>query len=234
MKNARRVAQPVVQANNNNGGEDGVDQDDNQNQDNIQQTNNNLSRKERQRAAKKKEREERKISAEEARKWREKNQSKSINKSIDKNTKPEETKVLSVEDVFPQRANVNDALSEYIFREYIVKNIKQMDVSKDEMISIANQIHKMTIHEFVERLKQDGSIAISSLADEFDITEQECLDQLEGINKQHGIIGVVDSNGCFIYVSMEMIKEAIKLGNDLGRIVCPKSSPPQENEFGSR
>ena len=231
MKNARRVAQPV-QVNNN--GEDG-EEDDNENQDNVPQVNiNNLSRKERQRAAKKKEREERKVSAEEARKWREKNQSKSIKKSIDKNIKPDESKevkALSVEDVFPQRANVNDALSEYIFRESIVKNIKQMDVSNDdEMISIANQIPKMTIHEFVERLKQNGSIAISSLADEFDITEQECLDQLECINKQHGIIGIVDSNGCFVYVSMEMIKEAIKLGNDLGRIVCPKSSPLAVNQ----
>jgi len=226
MKNARRVAQPVVQVNN---GED-VDEDDNENQDNVPQVNiNNLSRKERQRAAKKKEREERKISAEEARKWRENNQSKSIKKSIDKNTKPDESKELSVEDVFLQRANVNDVLSEYLFREYIVKNIKQMDISNDEMISVANQIPKMTIHEFIERLKQKGSISISSLADEFDISEQECLHQLEYINKQHGIIGVVDSKGCFVYVSMEMIKEAIKLGNDAGRIVCPKSSPTQLN-----
>jgi len=228
MKNARRVAQPV-QVNNNDNREDG-EEDENQNQDNIQQVNNNnLSRKERQKAAKKKEREERKVSAEEARKWREKNQSKSIKKSTDKGLS-EESKVLSVDDVFPQRANVNDALSEYMFREYIVKNIKQMNISnEDEMISVANQIPKMTIHEFIERLKQDGSISISSLADEFDISEQECLHQLEYINKQHGIIGVVDSKGCFVYVSMEMIKEAIKLGNDAGRIVCPKSSPTQLN-----
>ena len=227
MKNARRVAQPV-QVNNN--GEDG-EEDENHNQDNVPQVNNNLSRKERQRVAKKKEREERKVSAEEARKWREKNQSKPAKKTIDKDIMPEESKVLAVEDVFPQRANVNDVLSEYMFREYIVKNIKQMDISnEDKMISVANQIPKMTIHEFIERLKQNGSISISSLADEFNITEQECLDQLEVINKQHGIIGVVDSKGCFVYVSMEMIKEAIKLGNDAGRIVCPKSSLPPENQ----
>ena len=193
---------------------------------NLEETN--LSRKERQKAAREMEREERKLNAEEARVWREKKQStmKSEGSRCDGKEKMAESSnkesELSLGEIFPRRKNVNDAFSEFLFWESIMKKIKEKANSYDEMISSAHQMPKMTIREFVERLKQNGSVSIATLADEFGgISVPEVLIELENINKQHGIIGVPDANGNFVYVSTEMIKLAIKLGNDAGRISYP-------------
>ena len=45
--------------------------------------------------------------------------------------------------------------------------------------------------------------------------------ELENINKQHGIVGVIDGKGNFVYVSMEMTNKAIELGLDAGRVSLP-------------
>eukprot|EP00571_Detonula_confervacea_P009270 CAMPEP_0172321424 /NCGR_PEP_ID=MMETSP1058-20130122/43353_1 /TAXON_ID=83371 /ORGANISM="Detonula confervacea, Strain CCMP 353" /LENGTH=326 /DNA_ID=CAMNT_0013036931 /DNA_START=15 /DNA_END=995 /DNA_ORIENTATION=+ len=182
----------------------------------------NLTRKERQKAAKAREREERKIYAEEARLWREKKQStiKSEGSNCDgKEKKVEsshEANELSFEEIYPRSANENDALSDHLFWESIAKNTKQTTNSPDEIISIAQHMPKMTIGEFVERLKRNGSVSIATLADEFGISVPEALGELDNINKQHGIIGIVDASGSFVYVSIDMIKAAIKLGQDAG------------------
>jgi len=188
----------------------------------------NLSRKERQKAAREMEREERKVNAEEARVWREKKQStmKSEGSRCDGEEKMAESSnkesELSLGEIFPRRRNENDALSEFLFWESIMKKIKERKSSYDEMVSNAHQMPKMTIREFVERLEQNGSISITTLADEFGgISVPEALIELENINKQHGIIGVPDAKGNFVYVSMEMIKLAIKLGQDTGRLSYP-------------
>ena len=236
MKKARRAPTPNVGAQVGEGDENVLGGENNQvgrdDNDGIVAVDANRSRKERQRAAKAKEREERKVYSEKARVLREKKQStktKSEDKNVCDDTEINNSSVLdandvlSVEDIFPRMANVEDALSEYLFWESIMKNLKQTTNPNDEIISIAQSIPKMTIHGFVERLKHDGSVSIASLANEFGITIPQALDELERINKQHGVIGVADSKGNFVYVSMKMIQDAIKIGQYAGRIPFPTS-----------
>ena len=236
MKKARRAPTPNVGAQVGEGDENVLGGENNQvgrdDNDGIVAVDANLSRKERQRAAKAKEREERKVYSEKARVLREKKQSTKT-KSEDKNVCDDKeinkssvlyaNDVLSVKDIFPRMANVEDALSEYLFWESIMKNLKRTTNPNDEIISIAQSIPKMTIHEFLERLEHNGSVSIASLADEFGITIPQALDELERINKKHGVIGVADSKGNFVYVSMKMIQDAIKIGQDAGRIPFPTS-----------
>jgi len=226
MKKARRAVAPAQEAN---GDADGGDPAQAIGADATIGENDGLTRKERQRAAKAREREERKVYAKEARLWREKKQSALISEgsgSCDgQENKGEFHQVaneLSFEDVFPKCENEHDALSEFLFWESmrassIMKNVKQNERS-DEIISIAQQFPKVTIREFIERLKINGSVSIATLADEFGISVPEAMDELENnINKKHGVVGI-PYDGCFVYVSLEMIEEAVKLGKDLGRI----------------
>jgi len=53
------------------------------------------------------------------------------------------------------------------------------------------------------------------------ISVEQALMELENINKEHGIIGVIDAKGNFVYVSMEMIKKAIQVGRNAGRVLLP-------------
>mmetsp|Transcript_36234 Transcript_36234/g.76145 ORF Transcript_36234/g.76145 Transcript_36234/m.76145 type:complete len:97 (+) Transcript_36234:727-1017(+) len=51
------------------------------------------------------------------------------------------------------------------------------------------------------------------------ISVEQALMELENINKEHGIIGVIDAKGNFVYVSMEIMKKAIQVGRDAGRVL---------------
>lgn len=233
MKNTRRAAVPGQQqpiANEGDGpevgGEGEIDGGEGNNGD--VSANANLSRKERRLAAKQQEREERKTYAEEARLYREKKKQSTVSddkrNTSEENNKKSIAKELSIEDIFPRRANKDDALSEYLFWETIMKKMKQEMETNDNDDDDDIRIPKMvTIHDFVERLKQTGSVSVASLAEEFGITMLEVLGELESMNQQHGIIGVLDSKGNFVYVSLDMIKEAIKIGQDAGRVECPIS-----------
>ncbi|KAL3786453.1 hypothetical protein ACHAW5_008231 [Stephanodiscus triporus] len=189
----------------------------------------NLSRKERRKVAKVMEREERKAYANEARLWREKQQSSHRSESGISDEKgesvefPSAANELSLEEVSPQSVNNKDALSDFLFWESIVNNIKRKSNSYDEMKSTAQHLRKVTIRQFIERLKENGSVPVATLADEFGITVPDTLYELEGINKRFGIIGVVDTDGNFVYISMEMIKKAIEYGELAGRVPCPSS-----------
>ncbi|KAL7531197.1 hypothetical protein ACHAXR_003891 [Thalassiosira sp. AJA248-18] len=236
MKKARRIQTPGQHQAEGIGGDDaGALAQGNGEGDNVMRHNggrnndlSNLTRKERQKAAKAMEREERKISAEEARLWREKKHPTMKSEGNNRDDKEKmleysiEDNELSVEEIYPRSSDENDPLSESLFWESIVKNIKEKTNSSGEIISIVEQLPKMTIREFIERLKQNGSVPIASLADEFRIAVPQALAELEKINNQHGIVGISDANsGSFIYVSMEMIKEAIQYGEDAGRVSCP-------------
>lgn len=232
MKKNRRAAVPVQQeeiGENDEGGAAQARGDDAEGNNDLADAN--LSRKERQRAAKAKEREERKMYADKARLLREKKQSKS--KSGEKEGRNRHNKgeriepldetnnELSFEEIYPRSTNENDALSESLFWEPIAKNIMQNTNSPDEIIALVENMPKMTVGKFIERLQQNGSVSITTLADEFGISVPEAMDELDGMNKKHGIIGIVDASGNFVYVSMEMIKEAIRIGQDAGRTPCP-------------
>lgn len=188
----------------------------------------NLSRKERRKVAKIMEREERKVYANEARLWREKQQSSNTESGISDEKGesvafPSEANETSLEEVFPRSVNNKDALSDFLFWESIVNNIKRKANSYDDMKSTAQHLRKVTIRQFIERLKENGSVPVAALADEFGITVPDTLYELEGINKRFGIIGVVDTDGNFVYISMEMIKKAIEFGESAGRVPCPGS-----------
>lgn len=202
------------------------------NNDNDMAADANLTRKERQMAAKAKERKERRAYAEEAKSWRNKKRQSSsidqqnetdVNEKIISESSKSDQRELSLEEIFPRNSNENDALSEWLFWESIAENIKDKSATSDEMISIVEQMPKMTIREFIQRLKQQGSVSIASLANELRISVSQCLDELERINKQHGIVGLADGKGNFVHVSMEMINEAVRIGNDAGIIVHPDS-----------
>lgn len=77
----------------------------------------------------------------------------------------------------------------------------------------------MTIFQLIERLKLNRSISILSLSDEFGIEVDHIMHELEAI----GIIGIVDNNGNFLYISMVMIKQAIQFGGSIERVQCPSS-----------
>jgi len=187
----------------------------------------NLSRKDRQRIARAMEQKERKLMAEEARKWREKNKTQSTtsdggSKTMESSHNEESQPQLSLEDVFPRRMSKNDMLSGILFWESITKNIKDKNSHDETILSKAQQLPKMTIREFINQLKENGSVSIAALADEFGISVEQALMELENINKQHGIVGVIDAKGNFLYVSMEMINKAIEVGLDAVRVSLPR------------
>ena len=221
MKNARRAAVPVQAAE----GAAAVEEEGGEGRDvRREHVEANLTRKERQMAAKAVEREERRVYAEQARLLREKKQStiKSKVSSCDGQEKNVGlAKEKSLEEIFPRTTNVNDALSEILFYDHLVENIKQQAQSSDAIMSMVEQMPKITIREFIERLKEHGSVSITNLADEFGITVSQALNELDDMNKQHGVIGIPDSKGNFIYISMDMIEKAIHLGQEAGRVPCP-------------
>jgi hypothetical protein len=187
----------------------------------------NLSRKERRKAAKVMEREERKVYAEEARLWREKQQSTNKSEGGPSDEKgvrvesPSEAKEISLEEIFPRSLNEKDALSDVLFWESLVKNIKRKTSSNDVMCFAARKLRRVTIRQFIERLKENRSVPIVELADEFGMTVPDTLYELEVINKRFGIIGIVDTDGNFVFISMEKIMKAIEFGKLSGRVPCP-------------
>ena len=189
----------------------------------------NLSRKERRKAAKVMEREERKVYAEEARLWREKQQSTNRSEGGPSDHKgvrvesPSEANETSLEEIFPRSLNEKDALSDVLFWESLVKNIKRKASSNDVMFFAARKLRRVTIRQFIERLRENGSVPIVALADEFGMTVPDTLYELEVINKRFGIIGIVHTDGNFVFISVEMLKKAIEFGELSGRVPCPGS-----------
>jgi len=204
MKQARRGMAPVVAARGGDGGDnnmpaEGGVQDDDVN-DNVAAV---ADRKERQRIAKQMERNERKIYSMEAQRWRDKNQASSKKKK--KLTYEEDNDVasesnFSVEDIFPQRLDKNDPLSDVLFWEYIVRGIKDATLSADELMSRceAAQSKAMTMREFIKRVECYGSVSIIDLADEFEISTSDALIEIARWNDLYNINGMVDSCGNFV------------------------------------
>ena len=212
MKQARRDMTPIVQVaaragdddnNDNNIAADGgrLDDDDVVVDYNIAEGNPN--RRERQRLAKQMERKERKMYSLEAQRWREKN---SVAKKSDMKSKTKKNddgditstqNVCMVEDIFPQRLDNNDPLSDIIFWKSIISSIKSRqhdDTLSDELISQL-QSRTMTVREFIERVEFDGSVSIIDLADEWDISISDALNEIEQLKELYNISGVVDSSG---------------------------------------
>ncbi len=216
MKQARRDMAPVVQVaaragdddnnNDNNIAADGgrIDDDDDVVDNNIAEGNPN--RRERQRLAKQMERKERKMYSLEAQRWREKNSvaksdmksktKKCIDNDGDMTTSTQN--VCMVEDIFPQRLDNNDPLSDIIFWKAIISSIKSRQhddtLSSDELISQL-QSRTMTVREFIERVEFDGSVSIIDLADESYISISDALREIEQLKELYNISGVVDSSG---------------------------------------
>lgn len=231
MKQARRDMAPVVQVaaragdddNDHNIAADGVRLDD----DDVVVDNNiaegNPNRRERQRLAKQMERKERKMYSLEAQRWREKN---SVAKKSDMKSKTKKSiddvgdmttstqNVCMIEDLFPQRLDNNDSLSDIIFWKAIISSIKSRqhdDTLSDELISQL-QSRAMTIREFIERVEFDGSVSIIDLADEWDISIADALREIERLKELYNISGVVDSSGNY---SIRKVQAAFRANNML-------------------
>lgn len=213
MKQARRDMAPAVQVAAR-AGDNGDDDDDNNivadggriDDDDVVDNNTaegNPNRRERQRLAKQMERKERKMYSLEAQRWREKNSvAKSDMKGKTKKNGDDDMtstqNVCMVEDIFPQRLDNNDPLSDIIFWKAIISSIKSRQhdetLSSDELISQL-QPRAMTIREFIERVEFDGSVSIIDLADEWDISISDALREIEQLKELYNISGVVDSSG---------------------------------------
>jgi len=129
-----------------------------------------------------------------------------------------------IEEIFPQSLSEDDdPLSYVLFWGLIVNKIKQTANTYEEMVSMVSCVQPMTIFQLIERLKSNRSISILSLSDEFGIEVDHIMHELEAINKRFGIIGIVDNNGNFVYISMDMIKQAIQFGESIERVQCPSS-----------
>jgi len=226
MKQARRDMAPVVQVaaragdddnnnNDNNIAADGgrIDDDDDVVDNNIAEGNPN--RRERQRLAKQMERKKRKMYSLEAQRWREKNSvAKSDMKSktkkcIDNDGDMTSTQnVCMVEDLFPQRLDNNDPLSDIIFWKAIISSIKSRQhddtLSSDELISQL-QSRTMTVREFIERVEFDGSVSIIDFADECEISISDALREIEQLKELYNISGVVDSSGNYSILKIKVI-----------------------------
>ena len=204
MKQARRDMAPVVAARGGNGDDNNMPAEGGVHDDDV---NDNVAavadRKERQRIAKQMERNERKIYSMEAQRWRDKNQASSKKKkklpSEDDNDVASESN-FSVEDIFPQRLDKNDPLSDVLFWEYIVRGIKHATLSTDELMSRceAAQSKAMTMREFIKRVECDGLVSIIDLADEFEISTPDALIEIARWNDLYNINGKVDSCGNFV------------------------------------
>lgn len=204
MKQARRDMAPVVAARGGNGDDNNMPAEGGVHDDDV---NDNVAavadRKERQRIAKQMERNERKIYSMEAQRWRDKNQASSKKKK--KLTSEDDNDVagernFSAEDIFPQRLDKNDPLSDVLFWEYIVRGIKDATLSTDELISRceAAQSKAMTMREFIKRVECDGSVSIIDLADEFEISTPDALIEIARWNDLYNINGMIDSCGNFV------------------------------------
>lgn len=120
-----------------------------------------------------------------------------------------------IEEIFPQSLSEDDdPLSYVLFWGLIVNKIKQTANTYEEMVSMVSSVRPMTIFQLIERLKLNRSISILSLSDEFGIEVDHIMHELEAI----GIIGIVDNNGNFVYISMDMIKQAIQFGESIERV----------------
>lgn len=189
-----------------------------------------LTRRERQKAAKAMEKQERKQYAEEARVRRER-ESKSttmtavksgkISKSDGKDTSTSNNKIYDLKLVFPRKENDQDPLSEYLFWESIISKLKNKLNSSNFEDQLRLESRKMTINAFLQVLQTAQSIPIVSLANEFGITIPEVLEELEKLNQRFGIVGLHDGQGQFVYVSKEMIEEAVLVGKREGKIIPP-------------
>eukprot|EP00804_Cyclotella_cryptica_P005640 CCRYP_000036-RA/>CCRYP_000036-RA protein AED:0.00 eAED:0.00 QI:224/-1/1/1/-1/1/1/41/319 len=228
MKKARRVAVPAGR-----GGDDAHDdgalrqnfpnEDDNELLDGLIENNAaNLSRKERQKAAKALEREERKIAAEMARVRREADQ-KTKNKKQTDHGEPDcqtdnriATK-LRLDDLFPQIEQSNDPMSDYLFRQSISEKYRD---DPQRFLDDVIPLKLMTIRNFIDKLQRHGSVSLALLGDEFGITIKDVRHELDKLNKQYGILGLIDQKGNFVYVSREMITKATQMGREMGRISC--------------
>jgi len=175
-----------------------------------------LSRKERQRAAKALEKVERKISTEIARARREAEQKKKYQtRKANENSSANLDGPLKLIEMFPQRmAGSNHSLSEYLFYDSIMRKYKD---NPQQFLHDSMNEKIMTIRTFVNRLQSNGFVSVASLSDEFGIGIEDACNELEMLNMKHGIIGLFDK-GNFVYVSEDMIEEAIDLGNKSGKI----------------
>jgi myosin heavy subunit len=176
------------------------------------------SRKERIKAAKALEKEERKMTAEMAR----------VRREADLKTRPKKQTIqqddnsirlqLRIEDVFHQREGA-DPMDEILFWHPLTSKYKD---NPQRFLDDSVHLKKMTIGTFIHKLQTNGSVSIASLADKYGIPMDQVISELERLNKLHGIIGIVDKNGDFVYVSREMIEEAVEMGKKMGRIPYPK------------
>lgn len=221
MKQVRRDMAPVVQMAARGGEDDdinihadeGILPDDVK--DNLVVAEGNPNRRERQRLAKEMERNERKSYSLEAQRWREKNATNTqsdLKSQTKKNLsfKDDDDDVFStnsihIEEIFPQRLDIDDPLSDVIFWDAITREIKSRregddPVSMDELISQceAAQSRTMTIREFLERLEVDGSVSIIDLADEHGISIADALVEIERWNDAYNKCGIVDSCGRYV------------------------------------
>jgi len=228
MKKARRAAVPAGR-----GGDDvdddgvprqhGPNEDENELFGGLREnTAANLTRKERQKAAKALEKEERKMATEMARVRREADQKTKSKKQTDHGEPDYETDNIRtskrrLEDIFPPREQSDDPMSDYLFWQAISANYKD---DPQRFLDDDVQLKVMTIRNFIDKLEQHGSVSIAALADEFGITITNVRNELEKLNGQYGIIGLMDNNGNFCYVSREMIAKAVQMGKDMGRISC--------------
>lgn len=201
MKQARRDMAPAVAARGGEGDDNNMPVDEGVPDD----VNNSFvvivpDRRERQRIAKQMERNERKMYSIEAQRWRD-NQPSSKSKKAN-STSANGNGVATVETTFSQRLDKNDPLSDILFWEAIVRSLKDITASTDELISRceAAQSKTMTIREFIDRVKNcDGQVSVIDIADEFEISIPDALIDISRWNERYNICVMVDSDGNFAY-----------------------------------
>ncbi|KAL7487615.1 hypothetical protein ACHAW6_013671 [Cyclotella cf. meneghiniana] len=223
MKKARLAAVPAGRGDDDDGAprRHGPNEDDDERFGLIRENAGaHLTRKERQKAAKALEKEERKMAAELARVRREADGKTNTKKQTDygepdcetDNRRPPKPRL---EDIFPPREQSDDPMSDYLFWQSISANYKD---DPQRFLEDAVQSRIMTIRDFIAKLEKHRSVSIAALADEFGITITNVRNDLEKLNAQYGIIGLMDNNGNFVYVSREMIAKAVQMGKDMGRV----------------
>lgn len=175
-----------------------------------------LSRKERQRAAKALEREERKMSAEVARARREAEEKK--RPKTKSNLREDDTKTLRLHEIFPQRAaGSTDPLSNHLFHESITRKYIG---NPQQFLADSMDSKILTVRTFINKLQDIGYLSVTALADEFGISVEEVYNEINSLNKMHGVIGLFDK-GNIVYITKEMIEMAVELGNKEGKILHP-------------
>eukprot|EP01116_Phalansterium_solitarium_P023802 TRINITY_DN8521_c0_g1_i1.p1 TRINITY_DN8521_c0_g1~~TRINITY_DN8521_c0_g1_i1.p1 ORF type:complete len:320 (-),score=100.27 TRINITY_DN8521_c0_g1_i1:404-1312(-) len=95
---------------------------------------------------------------------------------------------------------------------------KFMVVEKKGEVAADIEERKNRIGEFIDYVKSNKVVLLEELAAEFSMKTAEVIEQLEALDKEGSISGVIDDRGKFIYITREEMSKVAAFINRRGRV----------------